>query len=150
MARRKGLFSDETHLKSMVDDVDGTATRPCRREWRVHWNRIQFVEVCYRFGAGQNTRTLIDGGGGGGGGGSYCESHGRVCAGGSSGGCGPGAVRQTVRCRARRRRRRQNWSVAEPCRRFHQTGSDRAAHGHWQLSKPFRTRYYHTRTGSGE
>lgn len=36
-------------------------------------------KVCYRFGAGQNTRTRIDSDGGGvSGGGSYCESRGRV------------------------------------------------------------------------
>lgn len=55
-------------------------------------------KVCYRFGAGQNTRTRIGGGGGGvsGGGGGNCELPAvgsSVRAGGSSDGCGLGAVR---------------------------------------------------------
>jgi len=69
-------------------------------------------KVCYRFGAGQNTRTLIGDGGGVSGGGSYRESRGRVV-------CRRGRLvrwlrprggASWVRCRARRRRRRR-WSI---------------------------------------
>jgi len=94
-------------------------------------------KVCYRFGAGQNTRMRIGDGGGVSGGGTYRESRNRVV-------CPRGRLVRwlrprggalSVRCRARRRRSR---SVAEPCRRFWQTRSDRAPYGHW-LSKPFCT-----------
>jgi len=105
-------------------------------------------KVCYRFGAGQNTRTPIGDGGGVSGGGSYRESRGRARVlaraarpmAATSGRCvcrsGAGLVVVGIR------------SVAEPCGRLWQTRSDRAPYGHW-LSKPF-LHYYHSRTGSGD